>query len=74
MSAISKEVTDAEIEDLGAQKPWGTRIVDTMRRKPLGAFGALIVLVMIFMALLADVITPYNPLVETKLASQTLLL
>ena len=64
MSAISKEVTDAEIEDLGVQKPWGTRIIDTMRRKPLGAFGALIVLIMIFMALLADVITPYDPLIN----------
>ena len=49
MSAISKEVADAEIEELSVQKPWGTRMIDTIRRKPLGAFGAIIVLVMITM-------------------------
>ena len=38
MSAISKEVADAEIEELSVQKPWGTRMIDTIRRKPPGSF------------------------------------
>jgi peptide/nickel transport system permease protein len=64
MSAISKEVTDAEVEELGARKPWVVAFLDTMRRKPLGATGGLIVLIMILMAVLADVITPYDPIVN----------
>jgi len=32
------------------------------RRNPLGAAGAIVVIVMMFMAVFADVIAPYDPL------------
>ena len=64
MSAISKELADTEIEELGMRKPWGAVLMHTIRRKPLGAAGGLIVLIMITLAVLADVITPYDPVVN----------
>ena len=43
------------------QKPFLERIWDLSKRQPLGAFGLLIVLGMIFMAIFANVISPYDP-------------
>lgn len=36
-------------------------VVDFIRRRPLGTFGAVIILVMIFGAVFADVVAPYGP-------------
>ena len=41
---------------------WMAAAADFGRRKPLGAAGAVIVLVMIFAAVFAHLIAPYNPL------------
>jgi peptide/nickel transport system permease protein len=48
------------------ERPLGARIVyeigKFIRKKPLGAFGAVVLLVLVGMAALAPVITPYGPL------------
>jgi peptide/nickel transport system permease protein len=43
------------------RKPLGARIWDLCRRQPLGFAGALIVIVMIFAAVFAGVLSPYDP-------------
>jgi peptide/nickel transport system permease protein len=40
------------------------RVIRFCRQRPLGAFGGLIFLAMVFTAVLADWITPYDPLVN----------
>jgi len=44
--------------------PWPVVARDLVRRMPLGAAGAFIVLIMIFVALFADLIAPYDPVVN----------
>ena len=39
---------------------WGT-VLDFARRRPLGAAGAVVVVFLIFLALTANLIAPYNP-------------
>jgi peptide/nickel transport system permease protein len=41
--------------------PWTVVVFNLMRRYPLGTAGAFVVIVMIAMALFADVIAPYDP-------------
>ena len=36
-------------------------VMDFIRRRPLGTFGAVIILVMIFAAVFADIVAPYGP-------------
>jgi peptide/nickel transport system permease protein len=40
---------------------WVAGIRDFVRRRPLGAVGAMVVIVMILVAAFADVLAPYNP-------------
>ncbi len=51
----------AEVEEVAARPSWGAVALDLARRKPLGAAGAAIVLIMMVTALLADFIAPYDP-------------
>ena len=51
-----------EFEDIELPKqPFLVRIWDLSRRQPLGAFGLLIVIAMIIMAVFANVLSPYDP-------------
>ena len=52
---------EAEIEDYAEKSPLATVVLEMMRRQPLGAAGALIVIVMILMGVFADVLTSYDP-------------
>ena len=61
MVTTSEVRVEAEIEELAQRPGWGSVMVDLCRRKPLGAAGALIVIIMIVAALLADFIAPYDP-------------
>ncbi len=54
-------VTEIEVEEVAAKPSWGAVALDLARRKPLGAAGAVIVLIMMVTALLADLIAPYDP-------------
>ena len=44
-------------------------LVRFMRRKPLGAFGAIVVVTLVTTAALADVIAPYDPLAQNAAAA-----
>ena len=58
-------VTPETLRQLGqgdAQPGWISAIADFIRRRPLGAIGAAIVLLMVFAAATAGIIAPYDPL------------
>jgi peptide/nickel transport system permease protein len=59
-TAAGKVVPDLRVEWSALAAPWMT-IAEFARRKPLGAVGGLIVLVLVATALLAPVISPYDP-------------
>jgi peptide/nickel transport system permease protein len=61
MVAVSEVRVEAEFETLSDKKPISWLVLDLMRRKPLGAAGAIIVIIMILTAVFADVVSPYNP-------------
>ena len=49
-----------------AERPsWIAVVLDHVRRYPLGAAGAAVVLMMIFMAVFADWVAPYDPVVNS---------
>src|SRR5499433_2714013 len=49
------------VAPLVPQLTWGDEVWSFIRKKPLGAAGALIIAVMIFVALFAQVLAPYDP-------------
>ncbi len=51
-----------ELDDARARS-WLDAVRDFVRRHPLGALGAAVVVLMFLVALLADLISPYNPVV-----------
>ena len=61
MAVVSEVPVEAGLEELAPAKPWHAVAIDLIRRYPLGAAGAVIVFVMIFLALFADLIAPYDP-------------
>ena len=46
------------------QKTWGAQLILFFRKKPLGAIGGLALLMVIFTAIFADQIAPFNPIQE----------
>jgi peptide/nickel transport system permease protein len=65
MAVTSEVAVDAQFEELTDKKPFGLVVLQLMRRKPLGAAGAIIVIVMILMAVFANVLTPYDPVANS---------
>ena len=61
MATVGEVRVEAAFEDLQAKKPWPTVVGGLIRRQPLGAAGAGIVIVMILMAVFAEFITVYDP-------------
>jgi peptide/nickel transport system permease protein len=61
MTAIVDAGPELEVMDRPAPPGWLARIRRFAMRNPLGAAGALVIVVMVGMAALADVIAPYNP-------------
>ena len=61
MATISEIEVEAEFEELAEKKPLIEVLAKLIRRQPLGAFGAGIVIAMILMAAFADFITVYDP-------------
>ncbi len=59
--SIAEVQVEAEIETFADKDPWYSVALDLIKRKPLGAAGAFIVLIMILMALFAELIAPYDP-------------
>ena len=58
---VSQIEVGAEVEDLVQRAPWPVLLMDMIRRKPLGAAGAFIVVFFILIAAFANVIAPYDP-------------
>ena len=54
-------LADTQIEGLAERKPWYEVSKTLLRKYPLGAAGALVVVVMIFLAVFANFLSPYDP-------------
>ena len=54
-------LADTQIEELAMRKPWYEVSTTLLRKYPLGAAGALVVVVMIFLAVFANFLSPYDP-------------
>ncbi|MDA1090176.1 MAG: ABC transporter permease [Proteobacteria bacterium] len=55
----------SKLEEPEAGIPWTQALLKNARKHPLGTFGAAIVIVMVFMAVFADVITVHDPLLNS---------
>ena len=54
-------VVESEFEELAEKRPFGWVVIDLVRKHPLGAAGAAIVIALILTAIFADYITVYDP-------------
>ena len=61
MAVVSGVPVEAGLEQIAPAKPWHAVAIDLTRRYPLGTGGAVIVVVMIVLAVFADVLSPYDP-------------
>lgn len=61
MKTTSEIGVETQFEDLTQKVSWPAFVLDLMRRQPLGAAGALVVIVMVVLAALANVVAPHDP-------------
>ena len=61
----SQSITGVELEEPAKSQSWLISVLDLARRQPLGAAGAIIVIGMIFMAIFADFLAPFDPVVNS---------
>jgi len=61
MTMTSEILVDAQIEEFQDKEPFHLVFRDLVRRQPLGAAGGFIVVLMIFMAVFANYIAPFDP-------------
>lgn len=61
MVTTSEVRVEAELEELADKEPLFKSVGNFLRKQPLGAFGAFLVLLMIFSAVFADIIAPFDP-------------
>ena len=61
MTMVSEIRVESEIEELADTRPWHEVSIKLIKKYPLGAFGAVVVFVMIFLAIFANVLSPYDP-------------
>jgi len=64
MAVITETGGEARFEAPVERQPFVRVSLDLIRRQPLGAAGALIVVIMITAAAFADIIAPYDPVVN----------
>ena len=60
----TKVRVDSSLEDLAERTPWTAILGDLIRRKPLGAAGGLIVIVMVVSGVFAPWIAPFDPVIN----------
>jgi len=60
--SVTPETLNQLRRDAEAQPRWLGAVLDFVRRRPLGAIGAAIVLAMVFAAATAGIVAPYDPL------------
>ena len=61
MTVIADSRTEIEVMDRPESIGWLAKAQRFTLRNPLGAAGLLVIVIMIFMAVFADVLAPYNP-------------
>ncbi|MGI9384225.1 MAG: ABC transporter permease [Methyloligellaceae bacterium] len=61
MVTTSEITVESQLEELRDRPGWLSRSGEMIRRQPLGAFGALVVIVMMVTAIFADYLTVYDP-------------
>jgi peptide/nickel transport system permease protein len=61
MTTVSEIKVEADFEKLSDKKTFGQVFNELMRKQPLGAAGAAVVLAMIFMAIFANFLTVFDP-------------
>jgi peptide/nickel transport system permease protein len=66
--SVTPRTVDELTQPLAPRSRWTTAVLDFVRRRPLGAIGAGIVIVMVITAATAGIIAPYDPL-ETDYAA-----
>lgn len=59
--SVAEVTNQMSLEDAIARKPWWQRLVSIIRRQPLGAVGAFVILSMLLLSVFAEVITAYDP-------------
>ena len=64
MEALNTK-NDFIIEEVQTKKSLFNLLKIFIKKQPLGSFGALIVVIMVFMAIFADYISPYDPVVAS---------
>ena len=60
--SITTSIDAIGMVDAAPRARWLAVIVDFSRRRPLGAIGAVVVVLMLLVAVFATVISPYDPL------------
>lgn len=64
MATTSELRVESKLEDLAERISWTAVLGDLIRRKPLGAAGGVIVIVMIVAGVFAPLIAPYDPVIN----------
>jgi len=62
--ATTEARVESQLEDLAERMSWTAVLGDLIRRKPLGAAGGVIVLVMVVSGVFAPLIAPFDPVVN----------
>ena len=60
-AATEASTTDVELDELSDNRSFWEKTKTLSKKNPLGAFGLVVVFVMVFMAVFADVITVHDP-------------
>ncbi len=61
MVVVTESMVESEIEVPAEKKPWHEILVSLTRKYPLGAFGAVVVVAMVTLAIFAEHLSPYDP-------------
>lgn len=64
MVTTSEIRVESQLEDLAERTSWTAILVDLIKRKPLGAAGGFIVIVMVVSGVFAPIIAPFDPVVN----------
>lgn len=65
MAASTDLTFEDEIQEMVEPAPWYAVMLDLIKRKPLAAAGGFLVLFMIFLAVFAELIAPFDPVVNS---------
>jgi peptide/nickel transport system permease protein len=61
MTMVSEAQVEAEVEELSPDVPLLQAMLQLIKRQPLGAAGLAVVILMILMAVFANLLSPYDP-------------